>query len=210
MFFGNDIRFNIYEKSLFLGLIFSILLSFINFSAKCNRISEKIFRLHIIANSNSEEDQSLKIKIRDDIIKYFSNKNFKSLEDAQDYAFKNIDNIKKICENRIKSEHFNYNIKVEICKNEFKNKKYDSVIIPAGTYESLRIIIGKGDGKNWWCVLFPQMCIPAAEDCNIDPDYDLFDDEKNIIENEEKYKVEFKIVDIFQSIHEMVLNLFCS
>lgn len=208
MFFDANIKFNIYEKSLFLGLIFSILFSFINFSAKCNKISEKMFRLHIIANSDSEEDQYLKIKIRDDIINYFSNKNFKSLKDAQEYAFKNIDNIKKICKNRIEDEHFNYDVRIEICKNEFRNRKYDSLVIPAGTYESLRIIIGKGDGKNWWCVLFPQMCIPAAEDCSVNPDYDLFDDERNIIENEEKYKIEFKIIDIFQSIHETILNLF--
>jgi len=208
VFFGHNIKFNIYEKSLFLGLIFSILFSFINFSAKCNKISEKIFRLHIIANSDSEDDQSLKIKIRDDIIKYFSNKKFKSLEDAQNYASKNVDEIKKICENRIKNEHFNYNVKIEVCKNEFRNRKYDSIVIPAGTYESLRIIIGEGNGKNWWCILFPQMCIPAAEDCNVDPCYDLPNDEKNIIENDEKYKVEFKIIDIFQSIHEFILSIF--
>ena len=198
------IKFNTYEKSIILGLIFSVLFSIVNFSAKCNIISEKVLRLHVIANSNSNEDQYLKLKVRDKIIEYFSKEKFQNLEEAKNFAIHNKENIRNLCQNEI---GFKYKVIVNICKYDFNTRVYDKIALPAGVYDSIRIIIGNGEGKNWWCVLFPQMCIPAAEECKIDNNsYDeiFSEDDKDIVENETQYKVKFKIMEIFESIHEKI------
>ena len=198
------IKFNTYEKSIILGLIFSVLFSIVNFSAKCNIISEKVLRLHVIANSNSNEDQYLKLKVRDKIIDYFSKEKFQNLEEAKNFAIHNKENIQNLCQNEI---GFKYKVIVNVCKYDFNTRVYDKIALPAGVYDSIRIIIGNGEGKNWWCVLFPQMCIPAAEECKIDNNsYDeiFSEDDKDIVENETQYKVKFKIMEIFESIHEKI------
>lgn len=204
------ITFNIYEKSLILGLIFSILFSIVNFSSKCDIVREKVLRLHVIANSDSEEDQSLKFKVRNKVIEYFSGQNFKNLEEAKKFSTENKINIQNLCQKEIYNQGFNYKVNVDISKYGFNTRIYDRIALPAGLYNSIRILIGEGKGKNWWCVVFPQMCIPAAEDCNVDQNAydDIFSEsDKNLIENEEQYKVKFKIVEVIESIHEKIVSI---
>lgn len=206
----NHVFFNIYEKSLFLGLIFSVLFNIVNFSAKCNKISEKVLRLHIIANSDSDEDQNLKLRVRDNILKYFSQNNFTSLDETKIFASEHINDLVSLSQNEVLNSGFDYNVSGSICKGSFNTRVYNNFTLPAGVYDSLKIIIGDGKGKNWWCVIFPPMCIPAAEDCSANDDsYDdnFSDDEKNIVENEPKYKVRFKIIEIIEKLHEYICNL---
>ena len=206
----NHVFFNIYEKSLLLGLIFSVLFNIVNFSAKCSKISEKVLRLHIIANSDSDEDQNLKLRVRDNILKYFSRNNFTSLEETKIFASEHINDLVSLSQDEVFNSGFDYNVSGSICKSSFNTRTYDNFTLPAGVYDSLKIIIGDGKGKNWWCVIFPPMCVPAAEDCLTDDDsYDdnFEDDEKNIIENEPKYKIRFKIIEIIEKLHEYICNL---
>lgn len=195
-----NITFNTLEKSLIIGLVFSILFSIVNFQSKCDKISQKVFRLHIIANSDSTEDQELKLKVRDIIIKKFDVENLDSLEDAKKFAIMNSDLIKDIALNEILRNGFNYSVKVCICKSDFNTRKYDNITLPAGDYDSLKVIIGEGKGKNWWCVLFPPICLGASEDHT--ENLEIFSKkEKEVIENENKYEIKFKIVEIIQVVH---------
>ena len=209
MLFKRYFSFNVYEKSIITGFLVAILLSFVNFSSKCNKISNKVLRLHVIANSNSIEDQNLKLKIRDSIIKNFELKKFKSLEETRKFAIQNIPEIKKIAQNEILKDGFDYPVDVKICKDDFNTRNYENISLPAGSYEALKITIGEGKGKNWWCVMFPPMCIPAAEACNVNrPVYDknFSQNEKNILENKQRYKIKFKTVEIYESCHKSFLK----
>ena len=206
----NHVFFNIYEKSLLLGLIFSVLFNIVNFSAKCHKISEKVLRLHIIANSDSDEDQNLKLRVRDNILKYFSRNNFASLEETKIFASEHINDLVSLSQDEVFNSGFDYNVSGSLCKSSFNTRIYDNFTLPAGVYDSLKIIIGDGKGKNWWCVIFPPMCVPTAEDYSTNDDSynDNFeDDEKNIIENEPRYKVKFKIIEIIEKLHEYICNL---
>ena len=209
MLFKRYFSFNVYEKSIITGFLVAILLSFVNFSSKCNKISNKVLRLHVIANSNSIEDQNLKLKIRDSIIKNFELKKFKSLEETRKFAIQNIPEIKKIAQNEILKDGFDYPVDVKICKDDFNTRNYENISLPAGSYEALKITIGEGKGKNWWCVMFPPMCIPAAEACNVNrPVYDknFSPNEKNILENKQHYKIKFKAVEVYESCHKSFLK----
>ena len=199
------LKFNVYEKSLMLGLLISVLCSIVNFSAKCNIISDKVLRLHVIANSDSTEDQNLKLKVRDSIIKFFANQNFKSREETKKFASDNLDKIRIISQNEILKNGFEYNVEAKVCKASFNTRVYDEISLPAGEYDSLKIIIGDGKGKNWWCVIFPPMCIPAAEKCNVDRksyNENFSREDKNVIENKDSYKIKFKVVELFESARE--------
>ncbi|MCL2312853.1 MAG: stage II sporulation protein R, partial [Firmicutes bacterium] len=92
----------------------------------------------------------------------------------------------------------------------FKTRIYENISLPAGRYESLKITIGNGDGKNWWCVVFPPMCLPAAQDRDVEiSDTKVFEkSEKKIINNDNKYEIRFKIVEIFESFHEIISKIF--
>ena len=197
-------KFNIYIKSVVTGFLIFILILFVNFCSHCNKIRNKTLRLHVIANSDSVEDQNLKLKIRDLIITNFKLKKFESLEETKKFAIQNLPEIKKIAQDEIFKNGFNYPVYVKICKDSFNTRTYENISLPAGEYDALKIIIGDGKGKNWWCVMFPPMCIPAAEDCNINKNIynnNFSQDEKNILENKKNYKIKFKIVEIYESCH---------
>ncbi len=209
MFLKKRFEFNFYEKSIITGFLIAILLSFINFSSHCNKISEKVLRLHVIANSDSSDDQTLKLKVRDSIIKNFEFKKFKSLEETRKFAVQNISEIKKIAQNEILKNGFDYPVDAKVCKDDFNTRTYENISLPAGNYETIKITIGEGKGKNWWCVMFPPMCIPAAEACAVNRsvyDKNFSQNEKNILENKQRYKIKFKVVEIYESCHKSLRN----
>ncbi len=185
-------------KAIIFGFVFSVLYSMLGFSARCEDISQKVLRLHIIANSDSAEDQSLKLKVRDEIISEFGEK-FKNLKDvskARGIAQEEAEKINAVATNKIRSLGYNYEVKTEITKTYFPIRTYREVTLPAGCYEAIRISIGQAKGKNWWCVMFPPMCLPAAEE-----KHDLGDvlnsAEMDIAENESKYVFKLKFLEIF-------------
>ena len=184
-------------KALICGFIFSVLFSFTGFFNKCDCISSKIFRLHIIANSNSKEDQDLKLKVRDRILKdfgeYFNNLN--DLTAAKELTRENIEKIKKSAKDEIILNGYDYDVDACVMSMYFNNRKYGDFTIPAGKYDALRITIGKAEGKNWWCVMFPPMCLPAAS-AKDELEEVLDPTEMDLVEGEGKYKIKFKIVEL--------------
>ena len=196
-------------KALICGFIFSVLFSFTGFVNRCDCISSKIFRLHIIANSDSKEDQDLKLKVRDRVLKdfgeYFNGLNDLSL--AKKLTQENIEKIKHSAKEEIISNGYNYNVDAYVTNMYFNNRKYDDFTIPAGKYDTLRITIGQAQGKNWWCVMFPPMCLPAAS-AKDELEEVLNSAEMDLVKSESKYEIKFKAVEFVVEIKDFFESLF--
>jgi stage II sporulation protein R len=172
----------------------------------------KLIRFHVIANSDSDEDQELKLKVRDEIIKYLQPKlqNSNSIDESEEIIKKEYGELGKISKNIISKNGYNYEVKVGIEYSTFPTKQYSNVILPAGEYKALKIIIGQGQGKNWWCVMFPPLCFVDEKSGVIDKATDeklkevLTEEEYNLItqkpeKNISRVKVKFKIVEMLES-----------
>ena len=190
------------EISLLVALIICGVLNINAFSQQCESIREKMLRMHVIANSDSEEDQQLKLKVRDAVLlageKVFDGSI--TATEAKEKITPYIDYLEKIALETIKNEGFDYNVKITVEKEYFSTRTYDnSVTLPAGYYTAVKVIIGEGKGQNWWCVMFPPMCLPTAvAECEISDV--LTDDETEIVTETDKYKFRFKIVEILEEI----------
>lgn len=123
-------------------------------------IANSVFRLHVIANSDSKEDQDLKYKVRDSLLKYMNEicKDCTSKEEAISIVKKNKENFKQIALTTINNEGYSYDVNINIGNFEFPTKHYGDISLPAGFYDALRIEIGEAKGQNWWCVMFPPLC----------------------------------------------------
>lgn len=123
-------------------------------------ISSNVLRLHVIANSDSNEDQDLKYKIRDNLLEYMNSlcANITSKEDAILMLQNNKENFEAIALKVIHQEGFNYSLNINIGNFEFPTKNYGDISLPAGMYDALRVEIGNATGQNWWCVMFPSLC----------------------------------------------------
>lgn len=205
---------------LVLSLIGVISLMTLTISGEVNNINslsenykEKLIRFHVIANSDSEEDQELKLKVRDAVIEYLQPKlsKSKSISQSEEIIKNEYDQIERISENIIKENGYTYDIKVGIEYSNFPTKQYSSVVLPAGEYKALKIVIGEGTGKNWWCVMFPPLCFIDEENGVIDKATDeklkevLTEEEYNLITHKTKeevnrVEVKFKIAEIIDSI----------
>ncbi len=186
--------------SLLFGLICAILLSMTQFSALCDDLRENVLRLHIIANSDSKADQDLKLKIRDEILRETGNVflDAKTLTQAESETKKSLTKFEKIANRVIKQNGFNYKAQVSLGDCFFETRNYETFSLPAGTYRSLIIKLGEAKGENWWCVIFPTVCIPAAIKGNLRET--VSSESANIAENSERYIIKFKAVEIYEKI----------
>lgn len=123
-------------------------------------INTKLIRFHVIANSDSDEDQKLKLKVRDEIIKYISSKlkDSKSIEESRMILKDNNDKIIEIAKACIEKNGYNYDVTTSLGRENFPVKTYGNITLPQGNYEAYRVLIGKASGQNWWCVMFPPLC----------------------------------------------------
>ena len=170
-------------------------------------IANSVFRLHVIANSDSEIDQNLKYTVRDSLLEYMNElcANCTSKEEAITIASQNLENFKEIALNTIKSEGFNYSVNVQIGNFEFSTKHYGDISLPAGYYDALKVEIGKAQGQNWWCVMFPPLCFTdvssgvVPQESKEDLENSLTDEEFSIVsdnDNNFSFKLKFKILEI--------------
>lgn len=185
---------------------------------------EKLIRFHVIANSDSEKDQALKLKVRDAVIDYLKPKleNSMSIEESERIIKGEYDNLEKISKNIISDNGYNYNVEVGLQYSNFPAKQYSSVVLPSGKYKALKVVIGEGKGKNWWCVMFPPLCFVDDQNGVIDEKTDkklkeiLTAQEYDLIMAKNKTELDnlnfkFKIVEIFQTkfnITELFQNIF--
>ncbi len=194
------------EISLLCALILTVLTAFVDFEAKCEDLRDNVLRIHILANSDSEADQELKLKIRDSILL----SGLTELEECTDLnsalktAENSLDEFKRIAESTAREYGFDYNVNVRLGKRYFETRKYDAFTLPAGVYDSLIVEIGRAEGKNWWCVMFPSICVPAVSDASLRDAVD--NDSANIAENPQNYQIRFKTVEIFEYFKKIIVN----
>ncbi|MEG0693498.1 MAG: stage II sporulation protein R [Oscillospiraceae bacterium] len=197
-----------FNLAVFIGLIFSIMLSsFSVFASDCDDIRHDVLRLHILADSDSKEDQTLKLQVRDKILSLDATlfSQALNLSDAKNIAASQLQNIKEIAEAEIKARGYDYKVKVELKNMYFSTREYDTFTLPAGKYDAVRITIGSGAGKNWWCVLYPPLCIPAASSQSEFDDL-LTKEQIEIVGNKQKYKFKFATVEIYEKLKNILFD----
>ncbi len=195
-------KIKILNISLAFAFIFSVLLSFVTFEARCDDLRKNVFRLHILANSDSDEDQALKFAVRDAILSE-SDELFgdsETLSEAIAVTKDNLALIKQVAERTIAENGYDYSVSVSVDEAFFDTRVYDDFMLPAGVYEALRVEIGEAKGKNWWCVLFPSICIGSAGDLSDT----AREDSAQIAKNGKKYTVRFKIVEWYETIKKKI------
>lgn len=171
-------------------------------------IYDSVIRLHVIAASDSEEDQALKLRVRDEILEEYSSRlgAARDLIEAEAEVTALCGEIKEKTEAFVKSEGYSYTVRVEYGEEEYPTREYGEYRFPAGRYRSLRVVIGEGEGQNWWCVLFPPLCLDMA--CEDAPEDDalavgLSPEEYAIIAGDpgdSGYRVRFKTLELLEGI----------
>ena len=171
---------------------------------------DEIVRFHVIANSNSEEDQNLKLKVRDDVIKMMNMelKSSRNINETKEIIKENIEKIENTALSTLKAEGYSYHVKANLAMTWIPEKKYGKLTFPQGEYQALNIVIGEGKGQNWWCVLFPPLCFIEDSDKqeNTYESLDMLTQEQyntlmSIVTKEEPtIKIKFKIVEIISEL----------
>lgn len=190
-------------------LIIYVCISAVSYThAVTTDIADSVFRLHVIANSDSDEDQNLKYIVRDKVIEYMSSisQNASSKEEVIKIAKANLDKIQAIASQTIRDNGYTYSVNVEVGNFSFPSKIYGDITLPPGYYDALRIKIGKAEGQNWWCVMFPPLCFVDVTS-GVVPDEskeimkeNLSKEEFDLIsKNSNEVKVKFKIVEVLQN-----------
>lgn len=168
-------------------------------------IRDSVLRLHVVANSNSQKDQELKIAVRDFLLTEFEkmSNSASSKEEAMLNAGKNLKLLQREAEKKVKELGFSYDVNVILGESVFPRKEYENITLPAGRYDSLRVNIGKAEGENWWCVLYPALCFSEsvkgkAEELSL-LEKSLSSEEFKIITETERGKtqIKLKILELF-------------
>ncbi len=191
------------------GFVISIACSLCTFNAHCDNIKQNVLRLHVLANSDQTYDQELKLKVRDALLVASDDifADCKTSAEAATAAKDNITALTEIAQNVISENGYDYSVKVEVADTFFENRQYDDFTLPAGNYEALRVLIGEGKGKNWWCVMFPAVCLPAAtENDNISCVLD--DTETDMVKEPNRYVARFKIVELYEKVRNKFSKYF--
>ena len=170
-------------------------------------ISESVFRLHVIANSNSTEDQNLKYTIRDNLLEYMNEicKTCYSKQEAINIVKQNQNKFKEIAINTINEQGYSYNVNIEIGNFEFPTKIYGDISLPAGFYDALKVEIGEAKGQNWWCVMFPPLCFVdissgiVPEESKEEMENSMSEEEFALISDQKDttIKFKFKLLEFF-------------
>lgn len=175
----------------------------IGIKAQTNELSDKIVRFHIVADSNSNEAQKVKWEIRKEIFEKINLENISSKDDALLYFESEKENIKNIADSILKKNNLLYESEVYIGKKEFPVREYNSFILPAGIYDTISVNLGSGKGKNFFCVMYPSLCMVSSVSEKTDECPELLgsvltEKEKELVTDmSEKTVVKFKIVEMF-------------
>lgn len=189
------------DIALIVGMIFTIIFCGVKgFANELDDVSDKVVRLHILANSDSEDDQNLKLKVRDTILEkagvIFEEST--SRNNTEQIIVNKIDTIQRIAQQVVYQNGYDYEVKCSLVNMYFTERVYDTITMPEGYYDALRITIGEAKGHNWWCVIYPQLCLsPSIDKSSLD---NFSDEEIQIMKNPQKYKIKFKSVEIYKKL----------
>lgn len=170
------------------------------FSVTCNELRKDTVRLHVVANSDFEEDQEVKLCVRDAILEQTDNTLFDASSRADVLADieQNLDAFEEIAKEVLRKKGFDYGARAYVVDMFFDQRSYGGITMPAGEYTALRIELGEASGKNWWCVLYPSLCVPSVSRREIETA--LGGDETQLLMEDTKYEIRFKIEELFQNL----------
>lgn len=179
-----------------------------NVSSNQQSIANKIIRFHVLANSDSNDDQALKLKVRDKVLAFISPKMSKStsVNESKQLLLKYNNDINSIAQKVVRQNGYNYGVTTELSRDYFPIKTYGAITLPEGKYDAYRILIGSAQGHNWWCVMFPPLCFTDITKGNVEvkktqnemkkvltkEEYDMVDNSKT---DSNRVVIRFKIVD---------------
>ncbi|MBN7574668.1 MULTISPECIES: stage II sporulation protein R [Clostridium] len=185
-----------------------------------DEVKDSLIRFHVIANSDNDDDQQLKLKVKNRVIDYlypYLNSS-QSLDESRKIIKDKMEDVKTLAQEVIKDNNYDYDVKVELSRENFPDKSYGNITLPQGNYEAFRIIIGSGQGRNWWCVMFPPLCFVDESKAQVEYDktenkiksngksfgLESKDDSTENVEDKQadgnNIKIKFKIVEIFRDI----------
>lgn len=192
------------EISMVIGILLTVMVScLVEFKSTYDDLQENVLRMHILANSDSPQDQKLKLKVRDALLdnskEIFGDCN--SMVEAKEIVSKKLELIQQIAEEVIVENGYDYPVRAEITNMQFDDRTYNDIVMPSGYYDAIRITIGDAMGHNWWCVMYPAMCISAVtEDIHQTVDDYFNDTTTDVLENHEKYELKFKCVEWLENL----------
>ncbi len=177
-----------------------------------DKIYTDIIRLHIVANSDSETDQKLKLAVRDRVITLVKQltKDCKSSNDAAKTLKSSLPELEALALSVIKEEGFEYDVQSTLKNEYYPTREYEDLTLPSGEYNSLRIVIGEGKGQNWWCVLFPPVCVGSSDTKEELLETGFTTEQIKVIteSDSEQYKVKFKCLEYFSDVKNKFKKLF--
>ena len=186
------------------AFVLTVIFSVIPFQADCRDIADNTFRLHILANSDSDADQALKLKVRDKVLSYTAElfRDAPDKETSMQAVGQHLREIAEVACDEVRANGYDYPVKAEITRMYFSTRHYDGYTLPAGMYDALRLSIGKAEGHNGWCVMYPSLCLSSATERE--------ERAKKVYSEEEYHEVtddsvayKFKLVEWFEELQNL-------
>lgn len=189
-------------KALVCGFVLAALCSFFPFAAACGQLPRDVVRLHVVANSNGAEDQAVKLLVRDAVLEEAARwyQGAGSMEEASSQLCTHLQSIAGAARQVLGEQGMGYSATAQMTEMYFPTRDYGDFRLPAGRYRTLRVTLGEGAGKNWWCVVFPSLCLPAAtkEEALLT----LPEGERQVVEGGQGVQVKLKAVELWESLRE--------
>lgn len=196
-------KLHVLEIALLLGLAIFFVTGGVALRTQ-DQLAEKVVRLHILANSDSEEDQALKLQVRDVVLARATEilEQSADRQEAEARLRGQLLELEHLAAEEIRAEGYHYPVTVELTDTPFPTREYDGFTLPAGEYLALRVVIGAGEGHNWWCVVFPPLCTAASSDvAQTAMAAGLTEDQVGLItEDTEGYVIKFKAVELWEQL----------
>jgi stage II sporulation protein R len=199
----------IMKKTFLYFFLVILLLSFnvISYSKSIQKeLANNVIRLHVVANSNSEADQKNKLIVRDNVLSYLNSLELDSISNSKKIILDNFENIKSVANTTLSELGCSYRAEIYFNTFRFPAKKYGDITLPSGNYEALKIVLGEGEGKNWWCVMYPPLCFRdlntglMPETSKLHLKNSLSNDCYKLITSNEDIELRFKCIDFINSI----------
>lgn len=189
-------------RALVCGFVLAALCSFFPFAAVCGQLPRDVVRLHVVANSNGAEDQAVKLLVRDAVLEEAARwyQGAGSMEEASSQLCTHLQSIAGAARQVLGEQGVGYSATAQMTEMYFPTRDYGDFRLPAGRYRTLRVTLGEGAGKNWWCVVFPSLCLPAAtqEEALLT----LPEGERQVVEGGQDVQVKLKAVELWESLRE--------
>ena len=187
-------------RALVCGFVLAALCSFFPFAAACGQLPRDVVRLHVVANSNGAEDQAVKLLVRDAVLEEAARwyQGAGSMEEASSQLCTHLQSIAGAARQVLGEQGVGYSATAQMTEMYFPTRDYGDFRLPAGRYRTLRVTLGEGAGKNWWCVVFPSLCLPAAtqEEALLT----LPEGERQVVEGGQDVQVKLKAVELWESL----------